>query len=126
MPAEEASRRRGEEEGLRSRARAGSALRLRHRSGVLFRHRQGEAGALADGALQPEVTTEQVRQPLGDRQAEPGAAALAPYLLELLEDPLAILRGDARAGVAHEYLVHAIRLPHLHLDDPVRGELHRV
>ena len=64
--------------------------------------REPERAANAHLALQPHATAHQPDDPPAQRQTEAGAllrGGIALSLLERLEDALAILRGDAHAGV---------------------------
>ena len=72
----------------------------------------------------------QLDEPLREREAEAGALALLDArlgLLELLEDPLVILGGDARAGVGDRDPHLAVECAARHVDGPARRrELHGV
>ena len=72
----------------------------------------------------------QLDEPLRQREAETRSLALLDArlgLLELLEDPLVILGGDAGAGVGHRDAHLAVDLRRAHVDRPARGrELHGV
>src|SRR4051794_35227934 len=77
------------------------------------REAEDEGGAVAQLALDREVAAQQARELARDGEPEPRAAARggAHDLLELVEDPLLVLRGDPRAGVGHAQLHPAVRRP---------------
>jgi len=72
---------------------------------VAQRHGDGEHRAVAGPRADIDRMTEQRRQTLGDVEPEPEALLAPPPdvvdLVELLENPLAMVRGDAGSGVPH-------------------------
>ena len=76
----------------------------RRHLGLAEARREPERAALAGLARHPDLAAHQLRQPLGDGKAEPGAAIFARGrgvgLLEGLEQPPDLLLGEADAGVA--------------------------
>jgi hypothetical protein len=95
------------------------------------RQREGERGSLAHLALDPDPSTMQLHELLGQGQAEPRALLLAgvltPHLAELLEDRRLILGRDPDSGVADGDGDHAIGRRDGEADSaPLRGELHGI
>src|SRR3982751_4652997 len=67
------------------------------------REGEGEAGALAGGAVDGDVAGHEAGQAAGDVEAEAGAAGLGRVdALEAVEDPFLVLRGDALALVGDD------------------------
>src|SRR5262249_14603206 len=69
-----------------------------------------EAAAVPDLAVEEDPAAVCLHDVAHDREPEAGGAGLATVLAldEALEDALALLRGDARAGVGHADAYHAI------------------
>src|SRR5437667_10891001 len=96
------------------------------------RQREAKRAARSRGTLDPEASAVQLDELPGEWQAKPRAfrtlSGAGPVsLLELLEDQLLVLGGDARAGIPDRDLYHAVGdlgrdVDHL----PGGRELHRV
>src|SRR3954464_10711250 len=82
-------------------------MRLSSRAGgsgfAACRQGEGEAGALAGGAVDGDVAGHEAGEAAGDVEAEAGAAGLGRVdALEAVEDPFLVLRGDALALVGDD------------------------
>ena len=76
--------------------------RAGHASDRLRRQGEDERAAVSELAVDPDAAAVQLDEPLREREAEAGSLALRQPglgLLELLEDPLEVLGGDAGPGV---------------------------
>ena len=98
-------RRRDDENILAGEVGHGERRRGVGVAGVRQRNGDAEGRAVAGAAVERDRAAHALDDPLGNGEAEAGAAELARRaavaLLELEEDPRLILCGDADAGVAH-------------------------
>ena len=99
-------------------------LRARHRSTALSGQREHERASLADLAVAPDPAAVHLDEALRQREPETGPFVLPGTgvgLLELLEDPVEILGGDARAGIGDGDPHLAVRLRRGDVDQPARA-----